>query len=239
MKLRLISIPTEIFLSSFTKQNARTCPLVSTAIWNGHTSVSWAICPVHDCCFYGGKSPSGKPTFDPAYTLLASVRRCVDGWSWWSRAQLIERRSASWKRTSYSNRSFFKERVLLWNRSRFSIRRIRAHQEDFSSTRNIYSYTNGKKFIEQSVQWSSVLLFHSILCLNKRLSKQWWGWWFETPPYPLWRHCNATKHVLHWCPQPPWSNYPRLDSLEQFGHNGRRTIQVSDLDWHLIPDMSY
>ena len=27
--------------------------------------------------------------------------------------------------------------------------------------------------------------------LNKRLSKQWWGWWFETPLRPLWRHCNA------------------------------------------------
>ena len=25
---------------------------------------------------------------------------------------------------------------------------------------------------------------------NKRLSKQWWGWWFETPSHPLWRHCN-------------------------------------------------
>ena len=26
---------------------------------------------------------------------------------------------------------------------------------------------------------------------NKRLSKQWWGWWFETPSLPLWRHCNG------------------------------------------------
>ena len=26
---------------------------------------------------------------------------------------------------------------------------------------------------------------------NKRLSKQWWGWWFETPSSPLWRHCNV------------------------------------------------
>ena len=27
--------------------------------------------------------------------------------------------------------------------------------------------------------------------LNKRLSKQWWGWWFETPSRPLWHHCNG------------------------------------------------
>ena len=25
---------------------------------------------------------------------------------------------------------------------------------------------------------------------NKRLSKQWWGWWFETPSCPLWRYCK-------------------------------------------------
>ena len=29
------------------------------------------------------------------------------------------------------------------------------------------------------------------LRLTKRLSKQWWGWWFETPSCPLWRHRNA------------------------------------------------
>ena len=29
------------------------------------------------------------------------------------------------------------------------------------------------------------------LCLNKRLSKQSWGWWFETLPCSLWRHCNG------------------------------------------------
>ena len=29
------------------------------------------------------------------------------------------------------------------------------------------------------------------LRLNKRLSKQCWCWWFETPSRPLWRHCNG------------------------------------------------
>ena len=28
------------------------------------------------------------------------------------------------------------------------------------------------------------------LRLNKWLSKQWWGWWSETPSCPLWRHSN-------------------------------------------------
>ena len=28
------------------------------------------------------------------------------------------------------------------------------------------------------------------MCMNKRLSKQSWGWWFETPSRPLWRQCT-------------------------------------------------
>ena len=48
------------------------------------------------------------------------------------------------------------------------------------------------------------------LRLNKRLSKQPWGWWFETPSGSLWRQCNAlsllstdlfhpyVSGLLHW-----------------------------------------
>ena len=32
--------------------------------------------------------------------------------------------------------------------------------------------------------------------LNKRLNKQSWGWWFETPPCPLWHHCNIESISL-------------------------------------------
>ena len=37
------------------------------------------------------------------------------------------------------------------------------------------------------------------LRLNKRLSKQWWVCWFETPSCPLWRHCNMFIHqrIIH------------------------------------------
>ena len=37
------------------------------------------------------------------------------------------------------------------------------------------------------------------LRLNKWLSKQHWGWWFETPSWSLWHHCNALFHI-HPCP---------------------------------------
>ena len=34
------------------------------------------------------------------------------------------------------------------------------------------------------------------LRLNKPLSKQWWGWWFETPSRQLWRHCNVLEQNI-------------------------------------------
>ena len=35
--------------------------------------------------------------------------------------------------------------------------------------------------------------------LNKRLSKQSWGWWFETPSRPLWCHCNELTKLQLLC----------------------------------------
>ena len=32
---------------------------------------------------------------------------------------------------------------------------------------------------------------------NKRLSKESWGWWFETPSSSLWRHCNDEPDVIY------------------------------------------
>ena len=37
------------------------------------------------------------------------------------------------------------------------------------------------------------------LRLNKPLSKQPWGWWFETLSRSLWRHRNALEHRLFNC----------------------------------------
>ena len=40
---------------------------------------------------------------------------------------------------------------------------------------------------------------------NTRLSKQWWGWWFETPSCPLWRHRNGlAKRHLSFDPKCCW-----------------------------------
>ena len=41
-------------------------------------------------------------------------------------------------------------------------------------------------------QWRWALMCSLICALNKRLSKQSWGWLFETPSLLLWRHCNVS-----------------------------------------------
>ena len=41
-------------------------------------------------------------------------------------------------------------------------------------------------------QWRGALMSSLICALNKGLSKQSWGWWFETPSRPIWRHCNES-----------------------------------------------
>ena len=45
-------------------------------------------------------------------------------------------------------------------------------------------------------QWRGALVFSLICALNKRLSKQSGGWWFETPSCPLCRHCNDRTIVV-------------------------------------------
>ena len=49
------------------------------------------------------------------------------------------------------------------------------------------------------------------LRLNKRLSKQSWGWWFEASSRPLWRHFNEIYMLAY----SPWLNFvlPYVQSI--------------------------
>ena len=63
------------------------------------------------------------------------------------------------------------------------------------------------------------------LRLNKRLSKQSWGWWFETLSGPLLRHCNekslishmgwrASKWYIWWIPMNTGASYLTISYLQ-------------------------
>ena len=49
-------------------------------------------------------------------------------------------------------------------------------------------------------QWRGALMFSLVCVWINELSKQWWGWWFETPSRPLWRRCNVHEKT-------PWSSF--------------------------------
>ena len=51
------------------------------------------------------------------------------------------------------------------------------------------SLVPGEFLVQRPVTRSFDVFFY--LGPNKRLSKQWWGWWFETSSSPLWHHCNV------------------------------------------------
>ena len=84
----------------------------------------------------------------------------------------------------------------------FKIRAWWRHQmETFSALLAIcagYSPVPGEFPLQRPVTRSFDVFFD--LRLNKRLSKQSWGWWFETLLHPLWRQCNerfARRHSSH------------------------------------------
>ena len=83
------------------------------------------------------------------------------------------------------------------------------------------------------------------LRLNKRLSKQPWGWWFEMPSWSLWRQCNGSFcsspsvllavpvlwHVL-WCLtcRPQWfitaTNYNGTNHFTQELFRPREIVEI-------------
>ena len=89
---------------------------------------------------------------------------------------------------------------------------------------------------QRPVTWSFDIFLD--LRLNKWLSKQSWGWLFETLSRPLWRQCNADQlfssvevHVEALTP-----NYPRLSSdtiqtirLDVFFHSFSGSFIISNM----------
>ena len=64
------------------------------------------------------------------------------------------------------------------------------------------------------------------LRLNKRMSKQSWGWWFETPSYSLWRHRNG--HYVNESDPTIWFRF--LTTL-QFGRDALTVCSLCMTAW--------
>ena len=80
------------------------------------------------------------------------------------------------------------------------------HRMMTSSNGNIFRVTGHlcEEFPTQLPVTRSFDVFFD-LCLNKRLSRQSWGWWFETLSRPFWRHRNG--YIM------AWKRFPHSDPL--------------------------
>ena len=66
----------------------------------------------------------------------------------------------------------------------------------FPITGPLYGEFNGHRWIPLTKgQWRRALMFYLMCALYKRLSKQSWGWWFETPSHSLCCQRNALPEV--------------------------------------------
>ena len=102
--------------------------------------------------------------------------------------------------------------MFLWGLCNIGYSRWRHQMERFSAllalcARN--STVTGEFPSQRPILLSFDIFFD--LRLNKRLSKQSWDWWFETPSRLLWRHCNASEMHL---------------SLTSFTHNVLLRCQI-------------
>ena len=63
------------------------------------------------------------------------------------------------------------------------------------------------------------------LSLNKRLNKQSRGWWFETPPRSLWRHCDVRSNWMEFYATASSPFLSRINNiyLERFSYNFTET----------------
>ena len=123
-------------------------------------------------------------------------------------------------KTFHSQKLIWKYR--LWNGGHFVQGKMsswwRHQMETFSALLAICvgnSPVTGEFPTQRPVKRSFDVFFD--LHLNKRLSKQSCGWWFETPSCPLWSHCNDFQNVTS--NQQQFINITPLSDGNYWNHN--------------------
>ena len=117
------------------------------------------------------------------------------GWSWvqthpWDILQL-DRDSTGFLHLSYNmyNNHWLSEISFLYGDGKHATdSKVMLLHDDVIKRKHFPRYWSFVRGIHRSPQSFDVFFD---LCLNKRLSKQLWGWWFETPSGSLWRHYNG------------------------------------------------
>ena len=120
----------------------------------------------------------------------------------------------------YLNQYWLRSMIVLWHPW------WRHQMETFSALLAICAGNSpvpGEFPTQRPVTWSFDIFFD--LRLNKRLSKQSWGWWLETPSRPLRRHRNDCATVT--CMKHGWfsTNNTSLTNGDYFQHHRQSETQ--------------
>ena len=92
----------------------------------------------------------------------------------------------------YLSKNFWQILELLVNSGALMIIKITSSNRNiFRVTGHLFGELTGHQWIPHTKASDAELWYFFYQRLNKRLSKQSWGWWFETPSRSLWRHCNT------------------------------------------------
>ena len=89
----------------------------------------------------------------------------------------------------------------------------------------------GDRWIPHTKASDAVLWWFFHLRLNKRLNKQSWGWWFETPSYTLWRHCNEHRTIFTLT-----ALFIRHSNLWRLSvwHRSVSSFMINEQTWHIL-----
>ena len=123
------------------------------------------------------------------FVIISSLLYCSGGWLWFYQEMVSPSFPGLWLAETISAIQTF---ILLAQNFKWT----RVHMMT-SSNGKIFrvtgplcgEFTGPGEFPTQRPVTRSFDVFFD-LRLNKRLSKQRWGWWFETPSWSLWRQCN-------------------------------------------------
>ena len=143
-----------------------------------------------------GEFPTQRPvtrSFDVYFDLRPKERLSKQWWGWW-----FETLSRSLWRHRNDQRSLYLSQFQLLKHisHRASYSWWRHQMETFSALLAICagnSPVTGEFPTQRPVTRSFDVYFD--LRPKERLSKQWWGWWFETLSRSLWRHRNDQRSL--------------------------------------------
>ena len=108
----------------------------------------------------------------------------------------------------------------------------RHQMETFSALLALYagnSPVTGEFFSQRPVTRSFDVPFD--LRLNKWLGKQSWGWWFETPPGPLWHHHNEWVEQVS-----EWHVVPQVKRRQSQSYKFKEFGKISNFETNITSD---